>query len=291
MKKIALTLAVGLVPFAYAVSAGAATSDDAGATGCNTTDPQCVSYDPCTYDYPLPGYDCGSQTNNATRNGTFITPAADLGFTWNAPEAWMLDSLTQIAWDCGIDYDVANLPDYPAGCTPVLQFGSRRPAEFLEQMPGFNGASASQPDPREEWSYTFAWWLEGRADVTADLLAEAMPSYYYGLDSWCLVSVSPDVFTPGCSASDYTASFVQDGEGPGGERTFTGKVHLFDNFLTMGPISLSFAVRTHYCAKARHQVVLLSASPQPLPWEEGSTPQSEAVWARLLERQDAFDCE
>ncbi len=250
-----------------------------------------VSYDPCSYDYPLAGYECGTQTNNQTRNGTFITRAAELGFTWNIPASWYPDSLTQIAWDCGTDYDVADLSNYPVGCNPVLQFGSRRPAEFLEQMPGFNSTSASQPHPEQEWSYTFAWWVDGRADVTADVLAKGMVSYYEGLDSWCLTGVDPDTFAPNCSYSDYSARFVQDSEAPNGDKTFSGRVRLYDNFLTNGPIALNFEVRNHYCAKAGHEVILLSASPQPRPGEAECTRQSEEVWAQLLARQDAFDCE
>ncbi len=97
-------IALCLSPLAFASKAEAATP------GCNTTDPNCSPYDPCTFDNPLPGYECGAATNNATSNGTFITKAAGLGFTWNAPEGWILDSYNQLYWDCGEKLQRCELP-------------------------------------------------------------------------------------------------------------------------------------------------------------------------------------
>lgn len=283
-------LALGASPFIHASVAHATTPTP----GCNATDPNCDPYDPCTFDVPLAGYDCGSDANNATSNGTFITPAAGLGFTWKIPEAWYPDAYTSIYWDCGIGY--TNAVGWPAGCEPIISFGPDHatPQEFLEQMPGFEAYLPTDPQHDEWFSYTFAWWIPGAADVTADQLSLDFVSYYQGLMDWCIDANGNPL--PGCSLDGFTAHFTEDGgtcDGRAGEldKSFTGEVSLYDEFFTGDLITLNFIARTHYCARDHHQVVTYSASLVPRPGQTGSTRATDAVWAQLLARQDAFQCD
>ena len=257
----------------------------AATPGCNATDANCTPFDPCTYDVPAPGYECGLTTNNTTKNGTFITPAAKLGFTWAIPKAWFPDAWKQLVWDCGIGYDATN---YPAGCTPIIAFDGHEPQEFLEQAPGFEAYEPTDPEHDEYFSYTFAWWLPGEVAVTAPALSTDFVSYYQGLMGWCFED-------PGCEESNFKAHFAPVAEpgtcGGRGDEEFTGEVQIQEEFFTGNVITLNFFARKHYCANAGHTVVTFSASPEPRPGQGGSTKDSETVWAELLARQDAFACD
>lgn len=131
------------------------------------------------------------------------------------------------------------------------------------------------------FSYVILFWLPDQQDVSDKTLQREFLRYYRGLAT--AVGKGKNL---AIKAEDFTATFEivkgkkteRDGQ-PVTE--FTGKMKWVEPFATGKEQTLLLDVQSWYCAKAKHQVVLICVSPRG---------RDADIWAKMLEIRDGFRC-
>jgi hypothetical protein len=177
-------------------------------------------------------------------------PGEKPSFTWPVPEGWRAETIPPL--------DFA--PD-------ILHTGT----EELRFSPGF-----ANPDAPDNWTYAFAWILEGDATFTEATLAKDLTAYFKGL-SMAVGSKKFD-FDPKHFAARFQA---RPAASDSKAREYTGTVETYDCFRTGKPITLHLLVRTIPCQGGKQRAVLVATS---------RLKEEDKIWPGLRQLLDDFKC-
>ncbi len=133
-------------------------------------------------------------------------------------------------------------------------------------------------DPASDrfWTYTFAWYSDGDANLTAQRLEELVEDYFSGLTK----SVGRDngmapekIVAVKAQFEATTASTYQD--------NFRGTVEFLDVFFTRNQVKLNAEVKANYCPELDKHLIVLSFSSQAF---------EDDVWKVFDDVQVPTDC-
>lgn len=99
------------------------------------------------------------------------------------------------------------------------------------------------------WTYTFAWYVDPTAPVTAERLTHYFEAYYDGLMH--IDAENPD--SPAKTKCELIST----------ESGFAGKIHVYDHFATKRRMTLHVQIRESFCADPEKQLILFEASSKP----------------------------
>ncbi len=149
-----------------------------------------------------------------------------------APKDWKKESFT-----------------FPLDFAPKLDFTGIEEARFA---PGWSDKTSDQ-----FWTYSFAWYVDGKIDLTENKLEELTAIYFNGLTQ--VVGKSK-----GMKSADITnaTAIFMDKKAVKGWQSFEGKVQLFDVFFSEQIIRLNAKVKALYCAQLDKHLVVFSFAPK-----------------------------
>lgn len=158
--------------------------------------------------------------------------------------------------------------NFPISFAPQINYTG---VEDLRFAPGFETAGD------EHWSYAFLWWLNGKQDINAEIIAGHLKSYYTGL----LQSNARQMkIAPGKIAAT-SASITKGETTPGDIETYTGTVKIVDYMDVLKPdIILNIIVHHKVCKN--NTALLFEISPQPA---------SGNIWQHLHRLNMDFSCQ
>jgi hypothetical protein len=156
----------------------------------------------------------------------------------------------------------------PIGFAPQIPYTG---VEDIRFTPGWGKVKAD-----EYWSYAFLWWLDGKPETSAKIIAGNLKAYYTGLfrvntDS---TKVSAEKIIP------VTTSFKKAATGKGDLNTYTGTIEIMD-FMQLKPITLNCMVHQKFCAEGNKTILFYELSPQP---------PTHQVWQSLNQLWLDFKC-
>ena len=124
--------------------------------------------------------------------------------------------------------------------------------EEVRFTPGWDDPSSSQ-----FWTYTFAWYIDGDANLTGPRLEKILEDYFSGLTK----SVGKD---KGIEEGKIVKAKTQFTATPASvyQQVFEGTVRLFDVFFTQNHIELNVKVKGNYCAEIDKHLIVFSFSPK-----------------------------
>ena len=124
--------------------------------------------------------------------------------------------------------------------------------EEVRFAPGWDDPSSSQ-----FWTYTFAWYIDGDANLTGPRLEKILEDYFSGLTK----SVGKD---KGIEEGKIVKAKTQFTATPTSvyQQGFEGTVRLFDVFFTQNQVKLNAKVKGSYCAEIDKHLIVFSFSPK-----------------------------
>ena len=143
--------------------------------------------------------------------------------------------------------------------------------EEVRFAPGWDDPTGAQ-----FWTYAFAWYLDGNANLTTPRLEELMEDYFSGLTK----SVGRD---NGIAPEKIVAAKAQFEATPAAtyQDNFRGTVEFLDVFFTRNQIKLNAEVKANYCPELDKHLIVLSFSPQAF---------EDDVWKVFDDVQVPTDC-
>lgn len=145
-------------------------------------------------------------------------------------------------------------------------------AEDIRFMPGWSDIKTA-----EYWSYVFLWYLDGKQEVTAEIIEKNLTAYYTGL--FKVNTQSKDL-----SKKDIVkvkASIAEAPQQGHDEKTFTGTV-LMQDYMKLEPLTLNFSIHLLNCSDNNQTYLFYQASPMPY---------TDKVWDGLNALWSGFTCE
>ncbi|WP_417785483.1 hypothetical protein [Tenacibaculum sp.] len=131
---------------------------------------------------------------------------------------------------------------FPISFAPSINYQGYEEARF----PPIGWSSVHHPN---FWSYTFAWSIDKKSQITTNDLETDLQKYFDGLMK---VHTSKEL-----KEHKTVALFIKK------ERTlFVGKIKTYDRFTTKKPISLNVLVESHFCKKQEKLILLFKFSPK-----------------------------
>ena len=149
-----------------------------------------------------------------------------------APKDWKKESFT-----------------FPLDFAPKLNFTGIEEARFAS---GWSDKTSDQ-----FWTYSFAWYVDGKIELTEHRLEELTAIYFNGLTQ--VVGKSKGIKS--ADITNATAIFM-DKKVIENWQSFEGKVQLFDVFFSEQIIRLNAKVKALYCAQSDKHLVVFSFAPK-----------------------------
>lgn len=137
----------------------------------------------------------------------------------------------------------------PPSFAPDINFSGIEQVRFA---PGWADSSSVQ-----FWTYSFAWFVEGKQELTEKRLKELMQSYFTGLSQ----SVGQSKGIAAEKITKATASFTLTKKGDG-TQSFEGKIQFFDVFFSRKLIELQVKAKEIYCSQVDKHLMVFFFSPQ-----------------------------
>ncbi|MBC7935341.1 MAG: hypothetical protein H7Y86_08315 [Rhizobacter sp.] len=134
--------------------------------------------------------------------------------------------------------------------------------EDIRFAPGWANKESEQ-----YWSYTFLWWLDGKPEFNASIVAANLKAYYKGLMK---VNIDTKKYNIPAEQLIATTTFQKTITANGDLETYTGTVHMLD-YMQRKPITLNCLVHFKACTIEKKTVVFHELSPQPFTnkiWDE-----------------------
>ena len=157
----------------------------------------------------------------------------------------------------------------PIDFAPQIQY---KGVEDIRFAPGWGDSTSS-----EYWSYSFLWYMEGRPEINADIIASNLQYYYKGLIGRNIEkrNIPADkIFTPK-TAFEKIKTSVDDKE------TFQGTIYMLD-YMQQKPVTLNAIVHLKACETVKDKTfVFYEISPKPL---------TDDVWKKLDNLCTSFKC-
>lgn len=157
---------------------------------------------------------------------------------------------------------------FPLDFAPKLNFTGIEEARFA---PGWSDKTSE-----EFWTYSFAWYVDGKIDLTENRLEELTAIYFNGLTQ--MVGTSKGMKSESITAA--TAIFM-DKTVIGDWQSFEGKVQLFDVFFSEQIIRLNVRVKALYCEQLDKHLVVFSFAPKAF---------DDKIWQVFEEVETVTDC-
>ena len=149
------------------------------------------------------------------------------------------------------------------------------PFDFAPQIP-YKGMEELRFAPgwadgagEEHWAYVYLWWLEGRPQLTAEVLATHLQHYYDGLIGRNIIPRN----IPKEKLAPVKASLKAIATAAGDKATFAGIVAMLD-YLTQTPMTLNVVIHWKDMHAPDHSAVFFEVSPRPL---------NHRIWLQLNE--------
>ncbi|WGH77041.1 hypothetical protein P8625_07870 [Tenacibaculum tangerinum] len=99
------------------------------------------------------------------------------------------------------------------------------------------------------WSYTFAWNINKKSEITTNDLETDLQKYFDGL---MRIDTTEEL-----KAYKTVALFIKKEK-----HLFVGKIKTYDRFTTKKPIVLNVLVKSHFCKKQEKLILLFTFSPK-----------------------------
>jgi hypothetical protein len=128
----------------------------------------------------------------------------------------------------------------------------------------------------EHWSYGFLWWLEGKPNISAEVLQQNLNTYYFGLLSRNIRKRN----IPAAKVISPVATIKKIETAPGDTETYRGTISMLDYLDIMhNTITLNCLVHKKDCNT--HTALIYEISPKPL---------EHKIWQQLNNLEDSFRC-
>lgn len=156
-----------------------------------------------------------------------------------------------------------------------IEFAPSIPYKGIEDIrfaPGWGKANSE-----EYWSYAFLWYLDGKPEMTAKIVAANLKTYYTGLIGRNIEprKIPADKIFP--VKTEISAAKTT----PGDVKTFSGTVYMLD-YMEQKPMTLNCVVHIKSCAGKNNSFVFTEISPKPY---------SDSVWVSLNQLWTNFNCD
>jgi len=157
------------------------------------------------------------------------------------------------------------------------------PIDFAPEIP-YSGVEDIRFSPGwgntvsdEHWTYCFLWYLDGKPEITGEILEENLASYYTGL-------VNRNMQSRQIAATKYikpVTSFKKIVAASGDSETYRGTIYMLD-YHKQEPITLNCAVHVKSCSEqADKSFLFFQISPKPI---------TDPVWQPLEKIWTDFKC-
>lgn len=137
----------------------------------------------------------------------------------------------------------------PPAFAPGITFSG---IEHVRFAPGWADSSSTQ-----FWTYSFAWYIEGKQALTEKHLRQVTEDYFSGLTE----SVGKSNGLAAETISKAKASFTATKK-VAGWQWYEGKIKFLDVFFSKKPIDLQVKVKESYCPQVNKHLIVFSFSPQ-----------------------------
>jgi hypothetical protein len=145
--------------------------------------------------------------------------------------------------------------------------------EDLRLPPGWPMAASE-----EYWSAAYLFWLDPGQEINADILQDAIKTYYQEHIAVAVIRRKVDV--PPGTIKPVQVTIKKLNPEPDDMETYTGTISMFD-YLGIRPIVLNFFAHVKSCPAQKNI---------PLFWEISPQPVNHPLWARLKEAKQKFAC-
>lgn len=109
-------------------------------------------------------------------------------------------------------------------------------------------------DSPDFWSYVFAWNINLNTELTANELETNLQIYFDGLMK--VINKDPELVLP------KTIAQFHKKEDANNISRYTGKVEIFDAFVTNKPMTLNVSIDKYYCEQKKKSIILFRFSPK-----------------------------
>lgn len=156
-----------------------------------------------------------------------------------------------------------------------ISFAPEIPYKGVEDIRFSPGWADNKSD--EYWSYTFLWWLDGKPEMSADIIAANLKAYYTGL-----MKINIDTKKHPIPSEQLMAitAFQKTTTAEGDLQTYTGTVQMMD-YMQLKPISLNCVVHFKECTAENKTVVFHELSSQPF---------THKIWSDFKMIREGFKC-
>jgi hypothetical protein len=177
-------------------------------------------------------------------------------------------------WDPPYSLEIPQGWDVERFAIPI-EFAPQIPYHGVEDIRFTHGWGDSTSN--EYWTYSFLWYLDGKPEINATIIANNLKLYYNGLIGGNIEQrkiPADKIFVP-------QTSFKEIETGSGDEKTFSGTVHMLD-YMQQKPITLNGMIHLKACPSIKDKTFLLyEISPQPL---------TDNIWQQLDNLNTGFNC-
>jgi len=169
----------------------------------------------------------------------------------DAPKDWKKESFT-----------------FPLDFAPELAFTGIEEARFTPDW-------SDQASP-EFWTYTFAWYVDEKINLSESKLQELTEIYFHGLTN----TVGKSKGLKEKQISNPRAIYIA--KAPIGDwQLYEGKVQLFDVFFSEKEVRLNVKVKALHCSKLEKHLVVFSFAPKSF---------DDEIWQAFDNVQTVVDC-
>lgn len=156
-----------------------------------------------------------------------------------------------------------------------IEFAPSIPYSGVEDIrftPGWSDATAN-----DYWAYAFLWYLDGKPEITPQVIEKNLTAYYTGLVGRNIDKrkIPQEKLVP------VKASITKATTDEGDLQTFSGTISMLD-YMEQKPMTLNCIIHVKSCSDENHTYVFYEISPQPLENE---------VWKSLDELSKTFGCD
>jgi hypothetical protein len=156
-----------------------------------------------------------------------------------------------------------------------IEFAPQIPYQGVEDLrftPGWGDSTSN-----EYWTYSFLWYLDGKPETNAEIIAKNLEHYYTGLIGRNIEKrkiPAEKIFTP-------KTSFKEIETGKGDIKTFQGTIYMLD-YMQQEPITLNCIVHLKACETLKDKTfIFYEISPKPL---------TDNIWQQLNNLNTSFNC-
>ena len=156
----------------------------------------------------------------------------------------------------------------PIDFAPAIPY---KGVEDLRFAPGW-----SDPKSDEYWTYAFLWYMEGKPDITPQIIEKNLAAYYTGLTGMNIEQrkIPKEKLVP-VKVAIRKVSVIE-----GDLQTYSGTINMLD-YMEQKPMTLHCVVHIRSCPGKNNTFVFYELSPQPL---------TSGVWKALQKIWTTFDC-